>query len=275
MYQGLLSDFVLYMHMYSLASTDQFVLKSCTVFGLPVKVLIHRTGMCVRVLCGPDVLRVLRCRLRNRAAREALLWPAWLGQHRGVRLPQAEAKRWASVLQEYSMRCGTLVSGWWIDGCYGRILNYTDRHLQMYTDAIKAGNPHAIVAFNSDGMPVTTSRRRCTGSLDLPVIDCYSRFEQFTCGESNAQLSFADVPAGRSVDGIQWHKLAYLGTYWGAGSFNPFPPLSGKPNVSAMRQYSMAVAQGGGAFTLDVQLFRNGSINRAQTSFLADAWNGL
>jgi hypothetical protein len=192
-----------------------------------------------------------------------------------VPMPLLFAKRWASVLQEYSMRYGTLVSGWWIDGCYGRILNYTDRHLQMYSDAIKAGNPHAIVAFNSDGMPVTTSRDRCTGSLDQPVIDCYSRFEQFTCGESNAQLSFADVPTGRSVDGIQWHKLAYLGTYWAAGKFNPFPPLSGKPNVSAMREYSMAVAQNGGAFTLDMQLFRNGSINRAQTSFLANAWKGL
>jgi hypothetical protein len=47
--------------------------------------------MCMRMLCIPAVLRVLRCRLRNHAAHEALLWPAWFGQRYGVRLPQAEA----------------------------------------------------------------------------------------------------------------------------------------------------------------------------------------
>ena len=42
-----------------------------------------------------------------------------------------------------------------------------------------------------------------------------------------------------------------------------------------MREYPIAVGNGGGALTLDVQLFQNGSINQAQAAFIAAAWQGL
>ena len=60
-------------------------------------------------------------------------------------------KRWTSVLQEYAERYGDKVFGWWIDGCYFNAggYGYTDDTLKYYHDAIRAGNPQAVIGFNN------------------------------------------------------------------------------------------------------------------------------
>ena len=128
-------------------------------------------------------------------------------------MPVLFAQRWSSVLEEYAVRYGSKVSGWWIDGCYGNAFNYTDAKLQYYSNAIKAGNPHAIVAFNSDGLPVTPTRKACAGPLSRAVTDCNSRFETFTCGESNAANSFADRPEGYGTICTVRHHLYSTAPY--------------------------------------------------------------
>eukprot|EP01043_Picozoa_sp_COSAG02_P080900 COSAG02_NODE_19467_length_880_cov_1.244558_1_plen_134_part_00 len=103
-----------------------------------------------------------------------------------------------------------------------------------------------------------------------------SGWEDYTAGESN---DFTDVPRSRwvtatvpTLDGgprnvtIQWHALAFLGRTWGA------PGLS--VSAAQLAEYTRKVQAVGGVISVDLQLFRNGSLNAQQVATLANAWNG-
>lgn len=152
-------------------------------------------------------------------------------------------QRWTDVAREYSRRYGDKIRGWWVDGCYPWI-GYNNENLALFAQALKAGNPNAIVAFNR--------------GVDALVMS-YTPAEDYTCGEQNR---FFDMPAGRWLDGEQWHILAYLGTGWGqAGS-----PYSKRE----LREYVFDVTQRGGVVSIDVLLFRDGSLDRSQVEILKD-----
>lgn len=53
------------------------------------------------------------------------------------------------MLQEYAVRYGTKVSGWWIDGCFRRPYGFNESTLKPFHDAVRAGNPQALVAMNN------------------------------------------------------------------------------------------------------------------------------
>ena len=84
-------------------------------------------------------------------------------------------------------RYGDKVSGWWIDGCFRRPYSFTESSLKPFHDAVKAGNPKAIVGFNN-GVHHPIGR--------FP--DRISRWEDITTGESD---DFTEVPEGRFVTG--------------------------------------------------------------------------
>jgi len=149
--------------------------------------------------------------------------------------------RWASVAQEYGERYGPKVAGWWVDGCY-RFLGYDEAKLGILAKALKAGNPQRIIAFN----PGVEAR-----------VAAYSRHEDYTCGEQNR---FADMPARRFIDGKQWHILSYMGTGWGQ-------PGS-QYRKRELAEYVFDVAQRGGVVSIDVLLFRDGSLDRSQLEVL-------
>ena len=56
-------------------------------------------------------------------------------------------ERWSSVAREYGERYGKKVAGWWVDGCYPW-LEYNDERLGVFAEALRAGNPDRIIAFN-------------------------------------------------------------------------------------------------------------------------------
>ena len=58
------------------------------------------------------------------------------------------------------------------------------------------GNPKAIVTFNP-GVKVVR----------------WTKYEDYTAGELNEPLQV--IPAGRWLEGSQWHALTYLGSNWG------------------------------------------------------------
>jgi hypothetical protein len=148
---------------------------------------------------------------------------------------------WSSVAREYSERYGDRVAGWWVDGCYPWI-GYDDAKLRRFGDALRAGNPDSLVAFNR--------------GVD-PKVMSYVGGEDYTCGEQN---SFFDMPAGRFLDGEQWHILSYLGPWWGgAGS---------KYAKRELGEYVFDVHQRGGAVSIDVLLYRDGSLDRSQVEML-------
>ncbi|MGI5831707.1 MAG: hypothetical protein ACOX6D_04140 [Thermoguttaceae bacterium] len=57
------------------------------------------------------------------------------------------AKKWAEVFRHWSERYGRKVFGWWVDGCYTGC-EFNEEIAQIYREALLAGNPDAVVAFN-------------------------------------------------------------------------------------------------------------------------------
>jgi alpha-L-fucosidase len=105
------------------------------------------------------------------------------------------AKKWAQVIQEWSDRYGDKVSGWWFDGGYEHI-HFNESIARIYSEAVKHGNPRAIVTFNP-GVRVVR----------------YTQAEDYTAGELNDPLAL--VPKSRWLSGSQWHALTFIGSTWG------------------------------------------------------------
>lgn len=104
------------------------------------------------------------------------------------------AKKWAEVIREWSDRYGDKVAGWWFDGGYQRV-KFNEAIARIFADAVKHGNPHAIVTFNPG----------------VKVIH-YTSAEDYTAGELNEP--FGTIPSSRWLGGSQWHALTYLGSNW-------------------------------------------------------------
>ena len=88
-------------------------------------------------------------------------------------------------------------------------------------------------------------------------MNAYSRHEDYTCGEQNR---FFDMPAERFLNGEQWHILSYMGTGWG----HPGSQYTKRE----LAEYVFDVTQRGGVVSIDVLLFRDGSLDRSQVEVL-------
>ena len=108
----------------------------------------------------------------------------------------AFARKWAEVIHEWASRYSDKVVGWWFDGGY-QWVGFNDEIAKIYADAVKRGNPNAIVTFN----PGVSLIR-------------WTEAEDYTAGELTEP--FDTVPTCRWVEGSQWHALTYLGTQWSA-----------------------------------------------------------
>jgi len=152
------------------------------------------------------------------------------------------ARNWSNVVAEYSKRYGDKVRGWWVDGCYGHT-GYNEKYWGILATGLKAGNPHAIIALNNPSMT------RANSSTD---------YDDFTTGEVN---SFGDIPDDRWRDGKQFHVLSFLGPDWGhPGS---------KYKLEQLTDYVSQVMEVGGVVTIDMCLYRDGSVDPAQIKLLS------
>lgn len=159
-------------------------------------------------------------------------------------------EKWAQVLQEYAVRYGDRVKGWWIDGCYAQWFGYTDELLERYDQAVKAGNPRALTAYNVYGVQ--------------PELRKGYRGESFTAGEFN---EFSYIPDSRFLDGAQAHILAPLGlpAVPGTGGWRqPGCQIS----AAGLRSYIQAVNAAGGVVTVDIAISPDGSFDREQIDTL-------
>jgi len=139
-------------------------------------------------------------------------------------LDLAFAKQWAAVIHEWSARYGDKVSGWWFDGGYAHI-KFNEEIASLYADAVKRGNPKAIVTFN----PGVSLKR-------------HTQAEDYTAGELNDP--FGVVPESRWVNGSQWHALTFLGSTWGQRNV--------RHPTERWREWFQKVAAQGGVVTLDM-----------------------
>jgi len=152
----------------------------------------------------------------------------------------AFARMWARVIETWSVRYGDLVSGWWFDGGYAGC-GINDEICAIYAEAVKKGNPQAIVAFN----PGISLKRAY-------------RADDYTAGELNEPLT--QRCADRFLDNAQWHVLTYIGSTWG------------RKNTRYTDQqwidWVQAVTAKGGAVTFDMGIHPNGLLIDAQVKQL-------
>lgn len=151
-------------------------------------------------------------------------------------------EKWASVLEEYAVRYGDKVKGWWIDGCYDWF-GYTNDMLIPYKNAVEKGNPDAIVTFNNG---------------KLGGFECQWDLEDYTCGEA---VDLLTVPKARFIDGKkQGHILCGI-----AATPNPYnrwgKPVKPAYDEQSICDYVEAVTKNGGVVTLDTAVYRDGWIH--------------
>jgi len=150
-------------------------------------------------------------------------------------------EKWASVVREYGERYRDKVVGYWVDGSYP-FIGYDEEKLGIVARALKAGNPNRIIGLNR--------------GVD-PQVMSYTPHEDYTCGEQNR---FFDMPAQRFLDGEQWHILSFMGSGWA----QPGSQYSKRE----LAEYVFDVHQRGGVVSIDVLLYRDGSLDRSQVEVL-------
>jgi hypothetical protein len=168
------------------------------------------------------------------------------GEPVGGRLAEFQRK-WEAIVREWSLRWGSAVSGWWIDGCYfaDQMYRFDDEpNFASFAAALKAGNPEAIVAFNP--------------GVRIPVA-AHTNHEDYAAGEVNLDQLPQAVATCRArwleCEGakVQFHILTFLGTSWCSGQRPQWP---NEKIIALTRQ----IADKGGVITYDVPIQKNGLI---------------
>ena len=172
---------------------------------------------------GIRLMLYLPCQTPNRDTRAQKAFGLQQGS-KDQPIDIAFAKQWAEVIQEWAARYGDKVSGWWFDGGYARI-GFNEDIARLYADAVKRGNPKAIVTFNPGVRLIR-----------------YTQAEDYTAGEVNDPFNV--LPASRWVNASQWHALTFLGATWGRRDV--------RQPTERWRAWFQQVAARGGAVTLDM-----------------------
>ena len=130
---------------------------------------------------GIRLMLYLPCQAPNRDARAQQAFGLAQGP-KDQPIDVAFARKWAQVIQEWADRYGDKVCGWWFDGGYKGV-HFDEAIARIYADAVKHGNPQAIVTFNP-GVKLIR----------------YTQAEDYTAGELNkAVRGSSHVPLGRRL----------------------------------------------------------------------------
>ncbi len=161
---------------------------------------------------------------------------------------------WSGVLREFAVRYGDKIKAWWLDSCYD-YSGYTPELLKYYHDAIKAGNPDALIGFNQAELILHPE-----GGLNKTC-----EYESMTCGESN---TFSYLPKFDNVDGALTHLLIPIGkdrAFCGRWC-SPEPDYT----RGFIRDYIEKVNSVGGVVTLDIFVSPDGRFTEKEIEALAD-----
>lgn len=166
-------------------------------------------------------------------------------------------EKWAAVLEEYAVRYGDKVKGWWIDGSYD-YFGYNNELMEPYYQAVKKGNPNAVVSFNS-GQMITQGER----GEELHLEKWFAK-EDFTSGELN---DFDHIPESAFVDGARSHLLIAVGRP-DEGTNDPWCKKGTKRSHEFIKDYVEKVHSIGGVVTLDIHVDRYGRLDEEQVKAL-------
>ncbi len=182
---------------------------------------------------------------------------------------------YCDFLREYSLRFGELLDGWWIDGAW--VFPTGELDFALWSNALRAGNPNAVLAFNNGGF---------TGTDTQPMhAEC-----DFLPGEADVLIK-GQIKVGRSKERVLmlpeqgcapgtkclWHALVPLDCPWGFG-FDPAPddivpdspyewvdrqnpempaPLYSDADLKSFLSHCLGV---GGAVTWNIGIYREGHL---------------
>jgi len=164
-------------------------------------------------------------------------------------------EKWSEILKEFAVRYGDKVKMWWLDSCYD-YSGYTDELLKYYHDAIKSGNPDALIGFNKAELLLNPG-----GDLKKSC-----KYEEVTCGEN---VKFDYIPKLGDIDGALAHLLIPIGadpngfagtSWWGARDT--------MYSHEFLKKYIDTVNAVGGIVTLDIRIEPDGSFDEKQIEVL-------
>ena len=165
----------------------------------------------------------------------------------GVTRPFVE--KWASVLEEFAVRYGQAVKGWWIASNPRALSHYSDELLALFDQAARKGNPDALVACSNGTQRLFV---RCTATDDYTAV----QFDDFYA-----------VPPTRFIDGAQAHALIPLAA-WGEGRTPNWGGRGLKRSPEYIADYVSLVNANGGVVTIDVHVDPDGSWDPEQLEAL-------
>ncbi len=156
---------------------------------------------------------------------------------------------WSKVLEDISLRYGRRIAGWWVDGAF-TFHGFNDDLLDPFYRVLKEGNPNSVIAFN----PSPQGK-----------VKYYSKWDDYTAGE---MYKLNDYPSqGGKINGVQWHILSFLGNDW-KGTEVRF-------QKDSLTDYINKCNASGGVVTINVAVFRNGSIPANQVNFMKEVSLGV
>lgn len=141
--------------------------------------------------------------------------------------------RWSDVVEEWSLRYGTKIAGWYLDGA-GYPGWEAGTNFAQIENAMRAGNADAILGFNH--------------------VNSTSVYEDYKGTESHDLITY---PASRWINGLQWQILTYMGNWYGGASSTG---ANNRFSDEYLIDYIKKVNSNGGVVTLDARVNRNGSI---------------
>lgn len=182
---------------------------------------------------------------------------------RGEGVTMEFVERWASVLEEYAVRYGDKVKGWWIDGTFDW-LKYNDELMEPYYAACKKGNPDALVSFNNGGWQYDHLKK-------------WFYKDDFLAGERN-DLDL--IPSQRFYDGAQAHILAPIGlSQLDIDSPKPYTQSWGafglKHTKEYLADYLKRAHTAGAVVTFDMGVYRDGKFDPVQVEAIKYAAKNL
>ena len=164
--------------------------------------------------------------------------------------------KWQKIITEWSIRWGKAVKAWWIDGCYFSEKMYLfddEPNFHSFAAALRAGNPDAVLAFNT--------------GLDTPFA-LESEESDYTAGEVGNLLPLAVCGRSRKeaikeqLHGKKLHVLSYLGDTWGKGV-----PRMPSELAAGFTRY---INERDGIVTWDIPLAYNGTVTESFMEYLKE-----
>lgn len=170
-------------------------------------------------------------------------------------------KRYTEFIRAYALQWGQYVDGWWYDGCYTYDDYYVPRNWQLWCDVSRAGNKHAVVAFNNGSF---------YSGFTQPMTPLQDYLSGECAGIKNGSIALTDktdpdrsIPASRYAPGTkcQFHMLTPVDNNgdWINEKDGPMPLP--KYSDTELFQFVGDCVKAGAAVTLNAGIYQDGRIS--------------